>query len=364
VIFGVDKLHEKNLHREGKYVVIFIHTHNVFLLIFQSFFGILVPWVIIVSTHMNKGFFCSYPKRIIVALLTAFSLMASCGVLFSASTPTTISYQGYLTNASGTPQTGSSSVTVRIYDAQTGGTLLYEETHPSVTITSGFFTVAIGSVGDVNGGTSAVALTDLPFDQSYYVTVELGAPYNTGEMTLGGGLRSLVNATPFAMVSYGAVTSTSSTGLVSAKGKMYFNTNDNQLYVYNGSSWTALSAGSGLTSLNGLTGVSQFFSVAQNGTDISLTSTGTTHTLSIPNAGALSRGVVSTSTQTFSGDKTFSGTTTLANLSLTAGTSTSFFSTLLTAVTGVFTGLTSVNATTTNLVASNSTSSNSFRTVT
>ncbi|HYV95378.1 MAG TPA: hypothetical protein VE978_26630, partial [Chitinophagales bacterium] len=60
-----------------------------------------------------------------------------------------------------------------------------------------------------------------------------------------------------------------------AAGLVVYNTTTNQLNYYNGSSWQ-LTGGGGITSLNGLTGTSQTF---VNGTNVTLTSTGTTHTL-------------------------------------------------------------------------------------
>jgi hypothetical protein len=260
----------------------------------------------------------AFATRKHIAVLSTVLFTALFAVAFAAPVPTFINYQGYITNASGTPQTGIAPITVRLYNAQTAGTLLFEEQEGSTTITNGYFTIPVGKVGDVNGATPAVSLTDLPFDTSYYVTVELGAPYNTGEMTLSGGLRSQMGVSPFAMISYGALTSTSSTGLTTAKGKMYFDTTTNQLSVYNGTSWTALDVvGSGITSLNGLSGVSQFLTVGTAGTDIGISSVGSTHTINIPNAGATSRGVVSTGTQVFAGDKTFGGKVSLSNASST-----------------------------------------------
>lgn len=73
-----------------------------------------------------------------------------------------------------------------------------------------------------------------------------------------------------------------------ATGLQIYNTTTNALNFYNGSSWQAVgTGGSGLTSLNGLTGSTQTFGInTASGTSPSWTSSGTTHTLNIPLASA------------------------------------------------------------------------------
>lgn len=139
---------------------------------------------ILYLTLMQSAFFLK--KRFFVALLSSL-ILGGVIVAYSASTPTFINYQGFITNSSGVAQSGSASVIVRVYDDPTSGVLLFEENEGTVTITNGYFTIPIGQVGDVNGSTAAVSLSDLDFDKAYYVTVEIGAPFSTGEMTLAGG---------------------------------------------------------------------------------------------------------------------------------------------------------------------------------
>lgn len=69
----------------------------------------------------------------------------------------------------------------------------------------------------------------------------------------------------------------------------------------------------GLTALNGLTDQVQFFGVS-TASPIGITSAGNTHTLNIPDASQTVRGVVSTGTQTFAGNKTFSSTPTFGTM--------------------------------------------------
>lgn len=86
----------------------------------------------------------------------------------------------------------------------------------------------------------------------------------------------------------------------------------NQVLITDGSgnlSWAA--DGTGVTTLNTLTGATQTFAAGTSGTDFAISSTGTTHTFNIPDAGASARGLVTTGTQTIAGNKTLSGDTTL-----------------------------------------------------
>ncbi|MBI2591282.1 MAG: hypothetical protein HYW34_01225, partial [Candidatus Brennerbacteria bacterium] len=79
------------------------------------------------------------------------------------------------------------------------------------------------------------------------------------------------------------------------------------------------------TTINGVSGPVFTFSAGTTGTDFGIaTSTGGL-TFNLPNASATARGLVSTGTQTFAGDKTFSGslaaaTSTLASLLVTGNT--------------------------------------------
>lgn len=61
--------------------------------------------------------------------------------------PNLINYQGRLQDSVGDPVDGTYMIRFRILNSQSGGTELWSETHPSVTITDGLFEVLLGSQG-------------------------------------------------------------------------------------------------------------------------------------------------------------------------------------------------------------------------
>lgn len=61
----------------------------------------------------------------------------------------------------------------------------------------------------------------------------------------------------------------------------------------------------GISSLNGLTAVTQTFAVGTSGSDVGISSVTSTHTFNIPDAGTSARGLVTSGTQSFGGAKTF-----------------------------------------------------------
>ncbi len=78
--------------------------------------------------------------------------------------PRKLSYQGLLTDSSGVPLTdGNYSMTVKLYDAPTGGSVRHSESYASVVVEKGTFTVTLGSL---------VPFT-LLFDEPLYVEITL-----------------------------------------------------------------------------------------------------------------------------------------------------------------------------------------------
>ena len=65
------------------------------------------------------------------------------------------------------------------------------------------------------------------------------------------------------------------------------------------------SSGSGISSINGLTASEQTFAVGSSGTNFNIVSSGSSHTFNLPSAGSGSSGIITTTAQTISGNKTF-----------------------------------------------------------
>jgi hypothetical protein len=83
----------------------------------------------------------------------------------NAAIPYTINYQGYLTNAGGSPVNGTVSMTFSLYTVASGGTALWTETQ-NVIVSGGIYGVILGSVS---------ALTPLAFDVPYWLGVRGGS---------------------------------------------------------------------------------------------------------------------------------------------------------------------------------------------
>lgn len=87
----------------------------------------------------------------------------------NAAVPHLINYQGKLTDTSGSPLNGSYDITFRIYDAETAGNLLWEETQPGVVVSKGLLSTLLGSVTALN----------IPFDKPYYLEIKVGSEVMT-----------------------------------------------------------------------------------------------------------------------------------------------------------------------------------------
>jgi len=105
-------------------------------------------------------------RRVRTLLVGVFALWCAFTRHGFADVPQLIAYQGRLAEADGSPLVGDHAVGFRIYDAETGGSLLWEEEH-RLTITvddNGTFSIMLGSLKPFG---------KLPFNQPLWVSLEV-----------------------------------------------------------------------------------------------------------------------------------------------------------------------------------------------
>ena len=73
---------------------------------------------------------------------------------FANAAPTEINYQGVLTDQNGNPVNGVRAMQIKIYDAPTGGTLLYSEDLGNVPVQDGIYSFSFGANGTSNALTT------------------------------------------------------------------------------------------------------------------------------------------------------------------------------------------------------------------
>jgi len=101
---------------------------------------------------------------IIASMFCLLTVVCGLYTISYAEIPKLLNYQGKLTDQQNKPVTdGSYSVTFRIYDAETAGNLLWEETQ-QVTVSKGIFSVLLGGVTPLNIG----------FDKPYFLEIKVG----------------------------------------------------------------------------------------------------------------------------------------------------------------------------------------------
>ena len=84
----------------------------------------------------------------------------------NADIPEIISYQGILSDSTGSPLTGDYNITVSIYDQESGGVALWSETHANVVVSDGKFNIMMGSVASLSDS--------LDFEVPYWLGVSIG----------------------------------------------------------------------------------------------------------------------------------------------------------------------------------------------
>jgi hypothetical protein len=83
-------------------------------------------------------------KKSLLAMGLLFVVTLAC---FSAwAVPNRMNYQGRLTDSDGNPLTGTYNMTFYFFTAQSGGSAIWSENHPSVQVTDGIYSVQLGSL--------------------------------------------------------------------------------------------------------------------------------------------------------------------------------------------------------------------------
>lgn len=113
-----------------------------------------------------------------------------------AQPPSTTSYQGVLTTPSGTlVPDGDYAMTLRLHDAAAGGSVLWSESHPAVTVKAGVFSVLLGSVTPLS----------LAFDKPLWLGLQVGGdPEMTPRVPLASAPYALGLRLPFDGTTTGA----------------------------------------------------------------------------------------------------------------------------------------------------------------
>ena len=123
-------------------------------------------------------------KKSITSIL---ALLALCAAPTMA-VPSGINYQGALTDDQGNPITGTRTMSIKLYDAATGGTLLYSENIGTVDVSDGVFSFEFGAGGEsLIPVTETIAVTD-GVSQSYSTT--LANTPESGSLSVTDGVYS------------------------------------------------------------------------------------------------------------------------------------------------------------------------------
>ena len=90
--------------------------------------------------------FCGRPKKTLIPIILLACILVIAGTISSqADVPRMIHYQGYLTDAGGSPVDGTMDLTFAIHSDSSGGTQLWTESKTAVPIANGLFEVLLGS---------------------------------------------------------------------------------------------------------------------------------------------------------------------------------------------------------------------------
>jgi hypothetical protein len=135
-------------------------------------------------------------KHALVFMSAIFILFATAAEV-EAAVPTTISYQGRLTDAGGNPLNGNYAITFNIYADSIGGTELWSEDQPSVNVNNGLFSINLGSTNpltsDYFSGSVRYLAAKVGLDPEMSPRTRItSSPYSDKVGTLDGSLAGTV----------------------------------------------------------------------------------------------------------------------------------------------------------------------------
>jgi len=100
------------------------------------------------------------PMHLMVLMVAA--VLCLCAFAFPAGVPQMINYQGRLTDQLGNPLDGNYDLTFRLFDAATSGNIKWQETHGSVPVSEGIFSLMLGSLNPIDS---------LSFEGEYWLEI-------------------------------------------------------------------------------------------------------------------------------------------------------------------------------------------------
>ncbi len=84
--------------------------------------------------------------------VNAYVVLASPLLQQQSYTPSTVAFEGYLADSTGSPASGTHDLTFRLYSVDSGGTALWSEAHPGVSVSSkGLYAVQLGQTSSLSG---------------------------------------------------------------------------------------------------------------------------------------------------------------------------------------------------------------------